>query len=143
MFEEVYNDSETLLQKDQLVIIKGDAGVDRYNGGLRISAREIMDLTTARQRHARYLHLRLHAPDTQLVGQLEQLLRSQSRITPAANGAGGNVKVIADVSTSHYQARLRFADDWRVAADSQLLEALSALPGVEHDLYYERSEHSH
>jgi DNA polymerase III subunit alpha len=143
LFEEVYNDCETLLQKDQLVIIKGDASVDRYNGGLRISAREIMDLTTARQRHARYLHLRLHAPDTQLVGQLEQLLRSQSGVAPAANGTGGNVKVIADVSTSHYQARLRFADDWRVAADSQLLEALSALPGVEHDLYYERSEHSH
>lgn len=143
VFEEIYSNSEDLLQKDQLVIIKGDASVDRFNGGIRISAREIMDLASVRQRHARYLHLRLHAPDTQLVQRLEQVLRQQGRTAPAPASANGGVQVIADVSSSDYQARLRFADDWRIAVDECLLEALSALPGVEHDLYYERSENLH
>jgi len=34
-------------------------------GGKLVSARDILDLTTARLRHARYLHLRMHAPDSQ------------------------------------------------------------------------------
>jgi len=143
VFEEVFSGSEALMQKDQLVIIKGDARVDRFNGGMRISAREIMDLATARQRHARYLHLRMHAPDTELVQQLEQVLRSQGNAVQAENAQRGNVQVIVDISTGHYQARLRFADNWRVAAGDDLLEALSALPGVEHDLYYDRLENIH
>ncbi len=137
VFEELYSNSETLLQKDQLVIIKGDASIDRYNGGLRINAREIMDLATARQRHARFLHLRLHAPDTQLVQQLEMILR-QHGAADSAHATGGQVQVIADISTSHYQARLRFADNWRVHAGNELLQALDSLPGLEHDLYYNR-----
>ena len=141
VFEEVFSNSEALLHRDQLVIIKGDASIDRFNGGLRISAREILDLATARLRHARYLHLRMHAPDTQLVQRLQQVLHNQGRVAAASNG-GGRVQVIADISTGDYQARLRFADSWRVAADEALLEALSTLPGVEHVLYYERNAHS-
>ncbi len=142
VFEEVFSSTEALMHKDQLIIIKGDASIDRFNGGLRVNAREIMDLDTARRRYARYLHLRLHAPDVALVKDLESILRAHSQPADAAQAGQattGKVQVIADISTTQFNARLRFAEHWRVAASDNLLQALSALPGIEHDLHYDRT----
>ena len=77
VFSEVYEDARPLLVKDQLLIVDGEVSVDEFTGGLRLSARRILDLAMARNEYAKYLCI--HAIDqsqvTHTIGELKALLQ--------------------------------------------------------------------
>lgn len=42
-----------LLEKDKIVVVSGQVSFDDFNGGLRMSAREVLDISEAREKHLR------------------------------------------------------------------------------------------
>ena len=64
--EELLDAKRDLLVDDTLVIIQGRVQLDRFSGGLRLTAQQIWDLPAARARFGRHLALRLKAAPTLL-----------------------------------------------------------------------------
>lgn len=45
------------LEKDKILVVSGQVSFDDFNGGLKMSAREVMDLGSAREKFARGLSI--------------------------------------------------------------------------------------
>jgi DNA polymerase III subunit alpha len=65
--EAVIHAARNLLKDDELVVITGKLQPDRFSGGLRLSAQQVMDLPTARCRYGKYLRVAVNGklPDIQ------------------------------------------------------------------------------
>jgi DNA polymerase-3 subunit alpha len=60
IFSETYDAHRNLLKEDELLVIHGRVSRDDYSGGWRIGAERVLDLSRARQEHARALLLRMN-----------------------------------------------------------------------------------
>lgn len=111
-----------LLQKDRVVIVDGDLGIDDFNGGHRIRAKDIYDLDSARARFARALKIRLYAHDiaADSLDQIIQLIQQQAK---------GETPLIIDYSNDQARARIRAGRECRIQPAEAFLERLEALAG--------------
>lgn len=46
-----------MVRKDKILVVSGQVSFDDFNGGLKMSAREVMDLGSAREKFARGLSI--------------------------------------------------------------------------------------
>ncbi len=53
LFSDALDRYAELLEKDKIVVVSGQVSFDDFNGGLKMSAREVMDLGSAREKYAR------------------------------------------------------------------------------------------
>jgi DNA polymerase-3 subunit alpha len=124
LFTDALEKYQHLLEKDRILIAQGQVSFDDFNGGLKMTARELMDISEAREKYARGLAISLtdRQIDDQLLNRLRQSLEPHR---------SGTIPVNLYYQREDARARLRFGATWRVTPTDQLLNDLRSLVGNE------------
>ncbi|MFM2485863.1 DNA polymerase III subunit alpha [Celerinatantimonas yamalensis] len=122
LFSEAFEKYQDLIEKDRILVVQGHVGFDDFSGGIKMTARDVMDISQARERWASRL---------QLVVQKKQADESfwqqfVSKLDPYRNGT---CPVTIHYIGEHEQGTYQLGTDWRVTPDDELLEGLSGLLG--------------
>jgi DNA polymerase-3 subunit alpha len=137
IFSELYDSARAILKEDELLVVHGKVAKDDYSGGWRISAERVLDLTRARQEHARALLLRMNGGSD---GARLRALLEPFRARAAAVPGDGVFSVDDDPDDVpiaprgcpieiHYhngaaRCAVRLGDAWRVRPEEALLASL-------------------
>jgi len=124
LFTEALEKYQHLLEKDRILIVTGQVSFDDFNGGLKMMAREVIDISEAREKYARGLAISLtdRQIDDQLLNRLRQSLEPHR---------SGTIPVHLYYQREDARARLRFGAAWRVTPSDRLLLDLRTLVGAE------------
>lgn len=124
LFTEALEKYQHLLEKDRILIATGQVSFDDFSSGLKMMAREVMDISKAREKYARGLAISLtdRQIDDQLLNRLRQSLEPHR---------SGTIPVHLYYQREDAQARLRFGATWRVTPADRLLIDLRTLIGNE------------
>ncbi|MGF1696930.1 DNA polymerase III subunit alpha [Vibrio lamellibrachiae] len=111
-----------LLEKDKILVISGQVSFDDFNGGLKMSARELLDLGTAREKYARGLSVSINESqiNNQFFERFSQILEPHR---------AGTVPVNIYYQRLDARARLTLGTEWRVTPSDILLDELKQLLG--------------
>jgi len=103
-------------------VISGQVSFDDFNGGLKMSAREVMDMGSAREKYARGLSISIEQSqiDEQFFERFSEIL------TPHR---AGTVPVNVYYQRPDARARLVLGTEWRVTPSDTLLDELQQLLG--------------
>jgi len=121
-FPDMYEQFESVLETDRILLIKGQVSFDDFSGGNTITARDVMDIVQAREKNARALALNI---DTQLL-EPKKLSQMQS-ILQAFNG--GSCPVQLAVTHPDAEVTLACGAKWYVTPEDQLLHDLKQCLG--------------
>lgn len=124
LFTDALDKYQQLLEKDRILIVSGQVSFDDFSGGLKMMAREVMDIDEAREKYARGLAISLtdRQIDDQLLNRLRQSLEPHR---------SGTIPVHLYYQRADARARLRFGATWRVSPSDRLLNDLRGLIGSE------------
>lgn len=124
LFTDALEKYQHLLEKDRILIVSGQVSFDDFSGGLKMIARELMDIDEAREKYARGLAISLtdRQIDDQLLNRLRQSLEPHR---------SGTIPVHLYYQRSDARTRLRFGATWRVSPNDRLLNSLRTLIGSE------------
>ncbi|WP_337917605.1 DNA polymerase III subunit alpha [Vibrio cholerae] len=112
------------LEKDKILVVSGQVSFDDFNGGLKMSAREVMDLGSAREKFARGLSISI------LQSQIDQQFFERFSHILEPHRAG-TVPVNVYYQRPDARARLTLGTEWRVTPSDTLLDELKQLLGHE------------
>lgn len=124
LFNDALEKYQHLLEKDRILIASGQVSFDDFSGGLKMTVRELMDISEAREKHARGLAISLI--DRQINDQLLHCLRESLEPHRA-----GTIPVYLYYQRKDARVRLRFGATWRVTPTDRLLIDLRNLVGNE------------
>lgn len=124
LFTDALEKYQYLLVKDRILIAQGQVSFDDFNGRFKMTARELMDISEAREKYARGLAISLI--DRQIDDQLLNRLRLS--LEPHRSGT---IPVHLYYQRQDARARLRFGATWRVTPTDRLLNDLRTLVGNE------------
>ncbi|HGS4829170.1 TPA: DNA polymerase III subunit alpha [Vibrio cholerae] len=110
------------LEKDKILVVSGQVSFDDFNGGLKMSAREVMDLGNAREKFARGLSISI------LQSQIDQQFFERFSHILEPHRAG-TVPVNVYYQRPDARARLTLGTEWRVTPSDTLLDELKQLLG--------------
>ena len=139
LYGEVYEPNRSWLKEDELLVAKVNVTPDKFSGGMRIISEAVMDITGARMRFARNLHLSIDsAIDLRsLRSQLSPYLMSarvrDPKLGPALSTmSGGNegmkgLMLTAAVTTSGGACLMQFPEDLRIYPDDACLHSLNQI----------------
>ncbi|MBU3824762.1 MAG: DNA polymerase III subunit alpha, partial [Candidatus Oceanisphaera merdipullorum] len=122
LFADALERYESLLEKDKILVISGQVSFDDFNGGLKMSAREVLEMSDARERFARGLALNINHSqiDKHFFSQLLEIL------SPVRAG-------VCPVRVTYYRpgarAQLMLGTEWRVTPTDEMLASLKQLLG--------------
>ncbi|MFV0575537.1 MAG: DNA polymerase III subunit alpha [Vibrio sp.] len=123
LFSDALDRYAELLEQDKIVIVSGQVSFDDFNGGLKMSAREVMSLADAREKYARGLSISLE--QSQMNGQFFE------KFTQALEPyRAGTVPVNIYYQREDARAKLTLGVEWRVTPDDNLLDELKLLVGT-------------
>ncbi|WP_394248008.1 DNA polymerase III subunit alpha [Vibrio profundi] len=122
LFSDALERYAELLEKDKIVVVSGQVSFDDFNGGLKMSAREVMDLGSAREKYARGLSISID--ESQIDGQFFE--RFSQILEPHR---AGTVPVNVYYQRADARARLTLGTEWRVTPSDTLLDELKQLLG--------------
>jgi len=117
---ELLNENAQLLKEDMLLVAEGRVSNDDFTGGLRVSARRLYDLASARSAHASLLKISCNGQAD--AGKLRELLSPYRRSKNAEERRGCAVKV--EYHNALGRAELILGDEWRVELRDELLNGL-------------------
>ncbi len=122
LFSDALERYAELLEKDKILVISGQVSFDDFNGGLKMSAREVMDMGSAREKYARGLSISIEQSqvDEQFFERFSEIL------TPHR---AGTVPVNVYYQRPDARARLVLGTEWRVTPSDALLDDLQQLLG--------------
>jgi len=122
LFSDALERYAELLEKDKILVISGQVSFDDFNGGLKMSAREVMDLGSAREKYARGLSISIEQSqiDEQFFERFSQILEPHR---------AGTVPVNVYYQRPDARARLTLGTEWRVTPSDTLLDELKQLLG--------------
>jgi len=111
---ELFMAQQSLLKEDQLLIVEGKVSNDDYTGGLRVNARRLFDIATARTANAQMLKLSCNgqADAARLRGVLAPYIRESS------------CRVVLDYHNNAASCEVPLPDTWRVELREELLASL-------------------
>ena len=121
-FPDMYEQFESVLETDKILLIKGQVSFDDFSGGNTITARDVMDIVQAREKNARALALYV---DTQVLEQ--QKMSQLQSILQAFNG--GSCPVQLAITHPDVEATLACSAKWYVTPEDQLLHDLKQCLG--------------
>jgi DNA polymerase-3 subunit alpha len=142
IFSELYESARAVLREDELLVVHGKVARDDYSGGWRISAERVLDLTRARQEHARSLLLRMNGQsDGARLRALLEPYRAQAAAVPkdAAQDRWSvasaeddddaplpvrGCPIEIDYHNGSARCLVRLGDAWRVRPEETLLAQL-------------------
>ncbi|HBC2073237.1 TPA: DNA polymerase III subunit alpha [Vibrio cholerae] len=110
------------LEKDKILVVSGQVSFDDFNGGLKMSVREVMDLGSAREKFARGLSISI------LQSQIDQQFFERFSHILEPHRAG-TVPVNVYYQRPDARARLTLGTEWRVTPSDTLLDELKQLLG--------------
>ena len=113
LFDEMVEERRQVIVQDEFLMVFGRVSEDRFSGGLRVTAEELLNLEEARCHFGDYIHFSL--PEKYPVGPIKELF------TPYLSQEGLAVK--ADYTTSQGQCQIAFSDAWRVRPTDECLKA--------------------
>ncbi|MEZ8056284.1 DNA polymerase III subunit alpha, partial [Vibrio atlanticus] len=122
LFSDALDRYAELLEKDKIVVVSGQVSFDDFNGGLKMSAREVMDLGSAREKYARGVSISIE--QSQINGQFFE--RFGQILEPYR---AGTVPVNVYYQRADARARLTLGTEWRVTPSDTLLDELKQLLG--------------
>ncbi len=122
LFSDALDRYAELLEKDKILVISGQVSFDDFNGGLKMSAREVLDLGSAREKYARGLSISIEQSQVD-----EQFFERFSEIL--APHRAGTVPVNVYYQRPDARARLVLGTEWRVTPSDTLLDDLQQLLG--------------
>jgi DNA polymerase-3 subunit alpha len=118
VFNELFEKHREKLKEDSLLVVAGKVQSDEFSGGLRVSADELMDLETLRNRHASLLRLSLN-------GQADAK-RLQQVLGPYRASGNGSCQVLVEYENGTALCKLALGESWRVRPDTRLISELGA-----------------
>ncbi|UTZ27300.1 DNA polymerase III subunit alpha [Vibrio campbellii] len=122
LFSDALDRYAELLEKDKILVVSGQVSFDDFNGGLKMSAREVMDLGTAREKYARGLSVSIDASQIN-----DKFFEQFTRILEPHKA--GTVPVNVYYQRADARARLTLGTEWRVTPTDTLLDDLKQLLG--------------
>jgi DNA polymerase-3 subunit alpha len=142
LYSEVYEPNRSWLKEDELLIAKVNVTPDKFSGGMRIVSEAVMDITGARMRFARNVHVNLDpAVDVRMLrNQIGPYLMSNrtrdpklgapGAVSPNANDGVKGLMLTAAVTTSGGACLVQFPEEMRIYPDDACLHSLNQLLGV-------------
>ena len=112
--------SQRLVQEDQLLIVEGRVSHDDFTGGIRVTARKLFDLATARNQFAH--HLKISCNGQSDAAKLRDILK------PYCGVAQNNLKrcrVKIDYHNEKGHVELLLGQDWQVDLHDELIDGLT------------------
>jgi len=122
VFSDVYQKYRDLIVKDALLVVEGEASVDEYSGGYKISANKIFTITQARELYAKYLLIDFVGSTTQKNQDLSGEIKSLSNVLRPHRG--GNCKVCIAYMHDNARALLPLDQNWQITPTDELLANL-------------------
>ena len=119
---ELIDSSAHVIGKDSVLVVDGDVSPDDFNGGYKIRAREIYDLTLARARFARRMVINLRKDQLREQG-LEELLHMLS------DYKSGSTPLCFMYDNGHARAQIKAGQHWWVDPQHELIDNLNRLTG--------------
>ncbi|MCP5206355.1 MAG: DNA polymerase III subunit alpha [Hahellaceae bacterium] len=123
LFSDVYVQHRDVLQKDAILIIEGEVGEDRHNGGIKLTARKCYDITAARLQNAKGLVLKLDAADLKN-GFIQEL-----HDTLAPYKEADSCPVFINYARTDARSMLQLGEGWRVLPADDLVQGLKYMLG--------------
>lgn len=122
LFNDTLEKYQHLLQKDRILIVTGQISFDDFNNGLKMMARDLMDISEAREKYAKALAISVSHTQVNKVffDKLHEILE------PCRSG---RVKIHFYYQGKNASARLRFGPQWQVTPTNRLLIDLRTLIG--------------
>jgi DNA polymerase-3 subunit alpha len=122
LFSDALEKYAELLEKDKILVVSGQVSFDDFNGGLKMSAREVMDLGAAREKFARGLSISINESQIN-----ETFFERFSQILEPHRA--GSVPVHVYYQRSDARTRITMGTQWRVTPSDTLLDELKQLLG--------------
>jgi len=116
LFSDIYDTYRSLLNKDQLLIVEGEASLNEYSGRYRITTKKILTMSEARESYAK--HLLLNVREQQNVDEFIQKL--MQTLKPHK----GKCPVCVSFQSKGAKALLPLDAKWRVQPTDDLLKSL-------------------
>ena len=110
------------MKKIKYWLFSGQVSFDDFNGGLKMSAREVLDIADAREKHLRGLAISLTERQID-----EQFFERFSKVLEPHRA--GTVPVNVYYQRSNARAKLTLGTEWRVTPADQLISDLKILLG--------------
>jgi len=117
---ELLTQSQRLVQEDQLLIVEGRVSHDDFTGGIRVTARKLFDLATARNQFAH--HLKISCNGQSDAAKLRDILK------PYCGASQNNLKrcrVKIDYHNEKGHVELLLGHDWQVDLHDELIDGLT------------------
>ena len=139
LYSEVYEPNRSWLKEDELLVAKVNVTPDKFSGGMRIVSEAVMDITGARMRFARNVHVCIdNAIDLKMLrSQINPYLMSNrvrdpklGSANPPAAGSNDSVKglmLTAAVTTSGGACLMQFPEELRIYPDDACLHSLGQI----------------
>lgn len=120
IYNELLDQYKHLLKEDELLIVNGKVSEDRFTGGLRITAEQIMGLDDARIQYA--LHLQLQVDNTCNINVLKSTLEQYHR--------EDGLHCQLHYARSDAECDILLSDSWSVLPGEELQAALEDIQGI-------------
>ncbi|MGA7986305.1 MAG: DNA polymerase III subunit alpha [Burkholderiales bacterium] len=117
VFNELYEKHRDKLKEDALLVVQGKVQRDEFSGGFRVTAEELLDLVSVRERFAARLRLDMN-------GQADAR-RLAELLSPYRGAGGGACSVLVHYVNGSASCDVALGEEWRVRLDAELLEQLS------------------
>lgn len=124
MFAEGVEKYQDLLVKDKILIVEGEVSFDDFSGGNKMSAKEVLDISQAREKWAKGVTLTLDAE------QLNETKLEKIRALLSQHNQGSCPVQIA-FNRSDATGTLQLGRNWQVRPDDELLLELATLFGAD------------
>ncbi|WNC67220.1 DNA polymerase III subunit alpha [Thalassotalea nanhaiensis] len=124
LFPDDYERFEEILQKDEILVCKGQVSFDDYSGGLTMTAREVMTVSEARENNIKSIDLNVlrNQLTPQFITDFTEVL------TPYKEGT---CPVRMFYQRDEAKATIELGTQWRVSPDDTLMHELKVLLGDE------------
>lgn len=125
VFSDEFEANRENLAKDKLIVASVEVSIDEYSGGFKMRAKEIYDISQARERFAKNLSVTVdhkHAANG-FIADLQRVL------TPFKEGS---CPVVVDYHKADACAEIPLGEEWHVHPSDELLHRLKETMGNDH-----------
>ena len=139
LYSEVYEPNRSWLKEDEMLVAKVNVTPDKFSGGMRVVSEAVMDITGARMRFARNVHvcidsaidlkmLRSQIGPYLMANRVRDPKLSPTRpVMPGSNDAVKGLMLTAAVTTSGGACLMQFPEELRIYPDDACLHSLNQL----------------
>lgn len=123
-FPDMFEQYEEVLQPDKILLVSGQVSFDDFSGGNTITAREVMDIVKAREKHLKHIQLSVDRHWC----EANQLIKLQEVFEPYC---GGTCPINLEYQQDDAKVNIGLGAKWYLKPEDELLYDLENLLGEE------------